>query len=103
MKPSSTPERTGVCICGHRESMHLHGKSCGSPIGLGWCKCEQFRAVGRQRHEDGAGNQGQATLPQKRKAVNPTFWNILVLQAYQDLLLWWRGGKFGHLEVRRKK
>lgn len=39
----------------------------------------------------------------KRKAANPNFWNVLTLTAYEDLLQWWRGGKFGHLEVSKRK
>ena len=40
---------------------------------------------------------------EKRKAANPNFWNILTLNAYQDLLHWLRGGKFKHLEVKSKR
>lgn len=39
----------------------------------------------------------------KRKKVAPNFWNILILNAYADLLQWWRGGKFKHLEVAKAR
>lgn len=40
---------------------------------------------------------------EKRKRVNPNFWNIVMLQTYEDLLNWWLGGAFGHEEIRSKQ
>ena len=40
---------------------------------------------------------------QKRKSVRPNFWNILILQEYEHILEWWRGGNFKHMEVGRRK
>lgn len=39
---------------------------------------------------------------EKRKATSPNFWNVLTLNAYQDLLQWFRGGSFKHMEFGKK-